>query len=236
MGGRLGQALGVLLAALLLPLWAGAELFVISDPAMLDLAYIRDGALVTNLNAPNSRGIIARYTGADLGEVPREVTCTARFEGGGAVAIVATPSGDWSLAGITAASLHAVFTGSSYHFGFYEGGVLTDVLAGEYALDLGGTTEYTFGFTVKGDTLTLLLPNGKRDKKIDERVKTLNGRHVIFEHYLSAGDVAAGAAPAITAVYAKGADLPALEDDFQRGDGLPVAAPSGHVYVQFRNE
>jgi len=206
------------------------------DTAALDIALIRDGALVTNLNFENPRGVIARYTGVDLGEAPQTVTCRARFDGGGAVALISSAGGAWSIDGITKASIHAVFTSESYHFGFFEDGVLSDVLAGEYTLDRTGGKEYTFGYTISGTTLTLKLPNGKTDKKIDERVKALNGPYVIFEHYLTAEDVAAGAAPAIVSVYAKGKSLPALKDDFQRGDGLPFIAPSGHVYVQFRNE
>lgn len=228
--------LALLLALLATPAWAGAPVMhLITDTSQLDLAYIRDGELVTNLNQPNAKGIIARYTGADLGEAARRVSCTARFVGGGAVAIVAGPLEAWSVAGIMERSIHIVFASDGYHLGFCEGGVLKDVLTGEYTLDLSGETEYTFGFSISGDTITLQLPNGKTTKKKDARVKDCNGPRVIFEHYLTDAERAAGAYPAITAVYAKGRSLPALEDDFTRRDGLPVSAPSGHDYVQFRN-
>lgn len=226
-----------LLMLLTMPALADAPVFRwVDDTADLDLAFIRDGALVTNLNYPNARGVIARYTGVDLGEPPREVLCTARFDGGGAVAIIAGLDGHWSLEGITARSIHAVFTSEGYHFGFYEDGVLSDVLAGEYTLDTTGGTAYTFGFTISKRSLTLRLPTGGKDVKVDDRVVSLNGPYVVFEHYLTERDVERGASPAMTRVYAKGASLPALEDTFDRMDGLPVSAPSGHAYVQFRND
>ncbi len=219
---------------------AAAEAPVFSffpDASQLDVAYIKDGALVTNFNHLNEKGVVARYTGVDLGEAPTEVKCKARFYGGGAVAIVTTPSEEWSLAGITSRSIHAVFTSESYHFGFYENGVLVDVLADAYTLDTSGEKEYTFGFTISRSTITFLLPTGKKVKKVDDdRVKTCNGQRVIFEHYLTAEDVAGGSQAAITYCYAKGPKLKALKDTFERADGLPMEAPSGHLYVQFRNE
>lgn len=231
------RVLAFLLAALitLTTLSVSAEIFVFSDTDDLDIAYIKDSALVTNFNYPNGNGIIARYTGVDLGEAPKEVKCSARFNGGGAVALVTTPSEDWSVAGITARSLHVVFSSEGYYLGFYEDGILTDVLTGAYTLDLTGETVYTFGMTISGSTITLALPNGKTVKKRDDRVKTCNGAYVIFEHYLTAENVEEHNAPAITSVYAKGASLDALKDDFDRNDGLPFVAPSGHVYMQFRN-
>lgn len=225
------------MALLCAPAWADAPAIrLIADTSELDLAFIRGGELVTNLSYANPRGVIARYTGVDLCEAPRKVTCTARFIGGGSVAIVATPSADWSINGITACSIHAVFSSDAYHFGFYEDGALTDVLADEYTLDLTGETAYTFGFSIDGSTITLQLPNGKKVKKRDDRVKTLNGQHIIFEHYLTPEEAEAGSMPAILSIYAKGKSLAALEDDFARPDGLPIAAPSGHTYYQFRND
>lgn len=202
----------------------------------LDMAYIQGGALVTNFTAPNARGVIARYTGVDLNEPVRKMRCKARFYGGGAVALVATPSPELSLHGITQRSIHAVFSSDGYHFGFYEDGILTDVLADGYTLDLTGETEYSFGFSISGNTITLTLPTGEKVKKWDDRVKTCNGQYIIFEHYLTADTVAHGFAPEITYVYGKGNNRRALEDDFQREDGLPGEAPTGHAYVQFRNE
>ncbi|MDR0897670.1 MAG: hypothetical protein LBN04_07415 [Oscillospiraceae bacterium] len=202
----------------------------------LEVAYRRDGMLVTNLNAPNPAGVIARYTGVDLGETAREVRCKARFYGGGAVALLSCPQGDWTVGGLTATAIHLVFAADGYYIGFCENGVLTDVLTGAYTLDLTGETEYSFGFKISGSTLTVSLPNGKTVKKQDARVKTCGGPRVVFEHYLTAEDAANGFAPAITSAYAKGKDLPAYEDDFERADGRLRLAPSGHSYVLFRND
>ena len=228
-----------LLLALLFPVLASAQSIIIysaDDTSPLDLAFIQEGVLVTNLNYANEKGIIARYTGVDLGEAPQKILCRATFQGGGAIALISSAGGDFSLAGIQRASIHAVFTSNGYHFGFYEGGVLIDVLAGEYTLDTTGNTEYTFGYTIVRNTITLQLPNGKTVKKVDDpRVSALNGPIVIFEHYLSPEDVTAEARPAITYVYAKGKSLPALEDTFQRRNGLPIQSPTGHAYVSFRN-
>lgn len=208
----------------------------LSDLAELDLAYIRSGALVTNFLNPTVDGIIARYTGTDLGASVKEVTCRARFYGGGAVALISGPIAEWSVDGITTRSIHAVFTSDGYHFGFFEDGRLTDVLADPYTLDLTGQTEYSFGYTISGTTITLQLPNGKKITKRDDRVKTCNGSRVIYEHYLTAENVAEQVAPEITYIRAKGGAKPTLKDDFQRADGLPASAPSGHIYAQFRNE
>lgn len=208
---------------------------LIADTSQLDQAYIRDGRLVTNYTEPNRAGTVARYTGVELGEVVARASCTATFAGGGAVAIVCGPL-EWSVAGITARSIHAVFTAEGYHFGFYENGVLEDVLAGSYALDTSGETEYSFGFSIRDRTITLRLPDGKTARKYDERVIRCGGTRVVFEHYLTAGDVLAGASPAIVSVDAAGASLPPLHDDFNRRDGLPHIAPSGHMYYQFRND
>lgn len=231
--------LALLSLALLLTGRVAAEtpvIHLITDTSMLDIAYIREGALVTNLNYPNERGIIARYTGVDLEALPTKIQCSARFYGGGAVAIVATPSEEWSIGGITARSVHAVFTGESYHIGFYESGTLTDVLADSYALDTSGETEYTFGIALSGDMITVTLPTGKTVKKRDARAGTCSGTHILFEHYLTAEDAAAGAFPAITQIKATGEGGVVLEDDFARSDGLPRAAPTGQTYVQFRND
>lgn len=229
----------IIIAALLCASLAQAEapiIRLVADTTDLDLAFIRNGELVTNFNYENARGVIARYTGVDLGEPVQKVTCKARFYGGGAVALVSTPDAEWSVEGITRRSIHAVFTSTSYHFGFYEDGVLSDVLAGDYALDVSGETEYTFGFSIARDTVTFTLPTGKTVKKIDERVKACNGSRVIFEHYLTAEDVQNGHAAAITYAYATGKAGPALEDTFQRRDGLPFESPTGHAWAQFRNE
>lgn len=234
---RAGAVIVLLLCMACLPAWAETPvIWLIPDTSALDLAFIQDKALVTNLNYPNEKGIIARYTGLDLGEVPTQVTCRARFVGGGSVALVVTPSSEWSVQGITERSIHAVFTSDGYHFGFFEDGILTDVLADGYTLDTTGETEYTFGFAISGNTITLQLPTGKKVKKRDDRVVSCGGTHVIFEHYVTAEEAEIGAAPVITYLYAKGKALPAAEDDFQRPNGLPVAAPTGHTYVQFRNE
>lgn len=208
---------------------------LIADVSELDLAFIRGSELVTNFNYPNARGIIARYTGAQMENAIRKVECTARFEGGGSVALVALPEGEWSVQGITARSIHVVFAHDSYHLGFYENGTLTDVLTGEYALDLSGETLYTFGFSISGSTITLNLPTGKTAKRKDDRVASCNGPRVILEHYLTAEDVAAGHSPAISSIYVKDKDSTELKDDFHRGDGLPLYAPTGQQYVQFRN-
>ncbi len=228
----------VLIIAVSLPSQAETPVFTMQeDPSAYENAFIQDGQLVTNLNFPNDKGVIARYTGIDLGEVPKEVKCKARFYGGGAVALVITPSDSWSVEGITARSIHAVFTSSSYHFGFFEDGQLSDVLSGPYELDLTGKKEYTFGFTIAGNNITFLLPTGKKVKKTDDkRVKACNGQYVFFEHYITPEDAAIGAMPAITYAYAKGAKQPAMKDDFQRSDGLPLSAPTGHIYRQFRND
>ncbi len=228
----------MLVFALVLPVLAEIPVFSVQeDPSGYENAYIQDGQLVTNLNFPNERGVIAKYTGIDLGEAPKEVRCKARFYGGGAVALVTTPSDSWSVEGITDRSIHAVFTSNSYHFGFFENGQLADVLSGSYDLDVTGKKEYDFGFTISKNNITFLLPTGKKVRKTDdERVKACNGPYVFFEHYMTPEDAAIGAAPAITYVYAKGAKTPALKDDFNRTGGLPLTAPTGHVYVQFRNE
>lgn len=232
------------LASLLLIFLIGGAAAVQTDApdlSRMDVAYIREGALVANPLYPTPTGVIARYTGADLGAKAQKVTCTVRFLNGGAMALISGPLADLSVEGITQASIHAVFTSESYHFGFYENGALTDVLADAYPenvgpLDLSGKTEYTVGYSISGSTLTLLLPNGKKIQKRDPRVKSLNGPRVVFEHYLTAEDVAVGASVEITSLYAKGGDKKALQDDFDREDGPPLIAPSGHAYFQFRNE
>ncbi|MDR0928218.1 MAG: hypothetical protein LBM74_00705 [Oscillospiraceae bacterium] len=231
-----------LLLALLFCLSAAlAETPVLSlstPPALetLEVAYIRDGALVTNLNAPNPSGIIARYTGVDLGETAREVRCKARFYGGGAVALLVCPEGEWTVDGLTATAIHIVFAADGYYIGFCQDGVLKDVLTGSYKLDLSGEKEYTFGCRIVGSTLTVTLPTGRIVKKKDDRVKACGGPRVVFEHYLTAADAANGFAPAITYATAKGKELPAYKDDFEREDGSLTTAPTGHVYALFRNE
>lgn len=202
----------------------------------LDMAYIQDNALVSNLLFPTPEGVIARYTGVDLGAAMQKITCTVRFTEGGAVALISGAIEEWSVEGITTGAIHAVFASDGYHFGFYENGTLTDVLADNYQLDLSGETEYTVGYSISGSTITLQLPNGKKIQKRDPRVKSLNGTRVIFEHFLTGEDAAAGASVAITSVYAKANAKKTLKDDFKREDGLPLQAPSGHVYYQFRNE
>lgn len=245
------QACAALWLALLFALPAFAEdgpiRIIINDVSQLDLAYILHGELVTNFNFPTDKGVVARYTGVDLLEPPVKVSCRAKFYGGGAVAIVsgpinsmlvdseAGPVSAFTVESITMRSIHAVFASDGYYFGFYEDGVLTDVLTGEYALDTTGQTEYTFGYSISGTTITLALPTGKTVKKKDPRVESCNGGRVFFEHYVTAEDAAEGYAPAITYVYAAGKEFPALEDDFGRTDGLPIAAPTGHTYIQFSN-
>lgn len=218
---------------------ASAETPVIrftTDTSDLDVAFVRNHELVTNLNYPNGNGVIARYAGVDLEETVQKVTCRARFYGGGAVALVSGPISEWSVSGVTTRSIHLVITSESYHFGFFENGSLTDVLTGLYTLDTSGATEYTFGFSISDTTITLQLPTGEKVKKRDERVKSCNGTRIVFEHYLTATDVENGAMAAITYISAKGKSKPALEDDFQRSDGVLLEAPTGHIYALFRND
>lgn len=236
---RVWNVVAVVLIFMVLCVPASAETPVIrftTDTSDLDVAFIRNRELVTNLNHPNSRGVIARYAGVDLGETVQKVTCRARFYGGGAVALVSGPIAEWSVSGVTTRSIHLVITSESYHFGFFENGNLTDVLTGLYTLDTSGATEHTFGFSVSGSTITLQLPTGEKVKKRDERVKSCNGTRVVFEHYLTAADVETGTMPAITYISAKGKSKPALEDDFQRSDGVLLESPTGHAYALFRND
>ncbi|MDR0897285.1 MAG: hypothetical protein LBN04_05455 [Oscillospiraceae bacterium] len=237
---RIKMACSLALALMLCLSAALAETPVLSlgTPALetLEVAYRKDGMLVTNLNAPAPSGVIARYTGIDLGETASEVRCKARFYGGGAVALLSCPEGLWSVDGLTASAIHLVFAADGYYIGFCENGVLKDVLTGAYTLDLTGEKEYSFGFKISGSTLTVTLPSGKTVKKKDDRVKTCGGSRVVFEHYLTAADVENGFAPAITYAFAKGKSLPAFEDDFERADGILKRAPSGHDYIAFRNE
>lgn len=206
------------------------------DPATLDIAYIQGGALVTSHAMPNPRGVIARYTGAELESTVQEVKCRARFEGGGSITLVLGPIEPWALSGIIDRSIHVVFSSEGCYLGFYENGALKDVIAEAYELDTTGETEYTFGISISGETATVLLPTGKKVKKRDSRVKSCNGPRVVFEHYLTAEEVAKGASPRLTYVYAKPAKGAALEDSFDRPDGLPFMAPTGQPYVQFRND
>lgn len=193
----------------------------------LAAAMIADGQLVF------AGANYACYTSADLGGAVTKMSAKARFFGGGACALIATPNRPESVSAITDCSVHVVFDAHGYFIGFCENGTLTDVKTGEYTLDLTGSKTYSFGWSISGSTLTLRLPGGGTAKYKGDRVKTCGGPYAVWEHYMTPADSVLGTGPVFTEI--SGVGKTALEDDFERADGEPLAAPSGQAYICFSN-
>lgn len=177
--------------------------------------------------------VYACYTGADLGGTVKKMSAKARFFGGGACALIATSNYPDSVGSITARAIHVVFDARGYFLGFCEDGTVTDVKTGEYTLDLTGEKEYSFGWSISGDTITLTLPTGKTVKYKNDRVKEYGGRYAVWEHYLTPEDRLLGTGPAFTSI--SGTGETSLQDDFARPDGALDSAPTGQAYICFAN-
>ena len=206
-------------------LWA---LWLLAAPALCRAdAIVAEGMLLF------SDASYACYTGADLGGTVKKMSARARFFGGGACALTATPNYPDEVADITACSIHIVFDAGGYYLGFCRDGVIKDVKTGAYTLDLTGETEYSFGWEIQGRTITLTLPTGKKVKYTGDLVKECGGNYAVWEHYMTDTDLALGTGPAFT--YIEGTGETCLTDDFSGADGALTAAPTGQEYIVFAN-
>ena len=209
----------------LLALFALICLCALSAPALGD-AIVTEGVLIFN------DAEAACYTSADLGGTVKQMRAKARFYGGGACALIATPNYPDTVDAITGRSIHVVFDAHGYFLGFYENGALKDVKTGEYTLDLTGEKTYSFGWSVSGRTITLTLPTGKTVKYTGDQVKACGGQYAVWEHYMTGDDLLAGTGPAYTGI--RGVGQTSLRDDFKT-DGELTNAPTGQEYILFSN-
>lgn len=175
----------------------------------------------------------ACYTGAELGGKVTKMSAKARFFGGGACALIATPNLPDSVAAITGCSVHIVFDAHGYYLGFCRDGEVKDVKTGAYTLDLTGEKEYAFGWEIKGRTITLTLPTGKKVKYTGDAVVECGGGYAVWEHYMTESDKMLGTGPAFTLI--EGAGETALHDDFSAAEGELTVAPTGQAYICFAN-
>lgn len=200
-------------------------LCALSASALSD-ALVTEGALVF------SDAQAACYTSADLGGTVTQMRAKARFYGGGACALIATPNYPDAVDAITSRSIHVVFDAHGYFLGFYENGVLKDVKTGEYTLDLTGEKTYSFGWRISGRTITLTLPTGKTVKYTGDQVKECGGQYAVWEHYMTENDLLTGTGPAYTGI--RGVGKTTLRDDFKT-DGALTSAPTGQEYILLSN-
>jgi len=203
-----------------------------TDYSIFDQAYIKDGRLVANANLI---GVNAKYTGINLGtgNVPTSMKCKAIFNSTSTLALISNYNGLNKVSDITNGSLHIVFTNKNIQLGLFDNKTLNVIYMHTFVTpcSLDGVTEYTFEWSVSGDTITFTLPDGIFTYT-DNRIPTYLGQYCTFEHYWNS---TTQEPPIFTYFEVKGTDF-TLIDSFKRQNGTIGIAPTGQAYVQINEQ
>lgn len=207
----------------------------INEFSYFDLAYIKKQKLVCNKT--NSTRT-AKYTGLDIGATPTSMKCKAVFEtggNGGHAVLISNPGGLDQVGWITNKSLHVVFTDTELKFGLFDNGVLTIKYNHVYSTPClkDNTTEYTFGWSVSGNTITFTLPDGTFTYT-DSLIPSYMGRYCTLEHYCD-GDRDTIGMPQFTYFEIGRSGNISIKDNFKRQNGAIGVNPHGLNYVQITN-
>lgn len=200
-----------------------------------ELAYILNKELVSNNDHPSS-DVVAKYTFADLGGNCSKIRANVKFIGDANITCVSTKNGMHYISDITSGSIHISFLPTVTYVGFYNRPTfdpqqIVDTYTYPNVLDRTGGTEYTVGFDVSGNDLTVYFPDGTTRSYTNENFGIVNGRYVCWEHYYNV----LNGKPFITSISGESDGFSILTDDFGREDGSVGIAPTGHLYSQFRN-
>lgn len=213
--------------------------------AIYDQAYIKNGELVANndhIGVGSSKGVVAKYTCADVGEKIKTIKCKGKFyANSGSVALVVGNVKYMKSADVSKGAIHVVFTPSNGTVGqcyisYFKNGtnnIVKTVSFNKCMVD--GSVEYECGFTLDENVLTVYMPDGTSQSFTDAEFQTLNGKYVLWEHYTTDVTDNNYNHANMTHFYALGIDGAILMDDFLRFDGSIGVAPTGQTYWQFRN-
>ena len=205
------------------------------DFSIFDLAYIKNRELICNNNFANSAGTVAKYTCVDLKENSKKVMCKAKFIGETSIALISMKNGYRKVEDVTNKSIHVVFGKTSVLVGYFVDNILTDVENVQYA-QLTDNIEYSFGYELNGDNLTVYLPDGRNKVFNNSNWQQCNGQYVCWEHYtMNATTTNKNAFVKFTEFYTVGTNGEICKDNFNRLDGAIGIAPTGQTYSQYRN-
>ena len=209
------------------------------DKAKYQLAFLENNRLKCNDSSPTRT---AKYTGLDIGADVSlaSLRCKVIFEPGGdgaSVALITNPNGLRHVDGITAKSLHIVFTPTKVNIGFFDNETL--VVAYEYTysspLSMDGTTEYELGFNIvrNPDRIYLITPDGSHNwPVVGYTLDDYLGRFITWEHFYTGLGIAR---PEFTKFIYVDSDGFTFNDDFVRENGAIGNNPYGIPYVQLTN-
>lgn len=209
------------------------------DFSIFDQAFIKNGELTCNNDHVNSANTVAKYIRTDMESDVVKVMCKAIWRSSQAVALISTKlDTDNHVRNITKGSIHIVFTPTKVNVGMFEGGTLR--LIGNPSYSTQPNVEYEMGYSISGNSITVYMPDGTEQTFTDDNISSLNGKYVIYEHYM--GNVSSTSKPTdeyshpvFTGFYTECVSGHPLRDNFKRNDGHIGVAPSGHVYTLFRN-
>ena len=144
--------------------------------------YLTNLKLICNNNFANGAGTVAKYTCVDLKENSKKVMCKAKFIGETSIALISMKNGYRKVEDVTNKSIHVVFGKTSALVGYFVDNILTDVENVQYA-QLTDDIEYSFGYELNGDNLTVYLPDGRSKVLNNSNWQQCNGQYVCWEHF-----------------------------------------------------
>ena len=211
------------------------------DFSVFNLAYIKDRKVTCNYTEGSTT--TAKYTGVDLGEgvLPVSMKFKVIFSegtGSSSAMAISNPNGLTKVANITKSSCHF---GMTLNQAFIEW--FTDTVNdGKYKYNFttpckaDGVTEYTFGWSVSGNTVTFTMPDGATQVYTDAQMATHLGRYCTFEHFANGiTDGENRTLPQFTYFEIVTNTGKTIIDKFRRFDGAIGNAPTGESYVQITN-
>lgn len=153
-------------------------------------ATISDGAVIA---ADSGNATTAAYAGIDLGAGNTPKMMYSKFHyrntgtaNSGSVGLISNPNGLDEVSDITNDSVHIVFTESIVGVSYYDGGAAT--LLAEYGYTtLVEDTEYTVGWSVSGNTFTIMLPDGTTRNITNATLAAQLGRYLTWEVFWDEG-------------------------------------------------
>lgn len=202
------------------------------EPYDYDLQYIYNNRLFAT---DSGKSTTAKYATATLSDKPNKMMAKVIFTSGrieGSFDLISNPNGTDGANDICKSSIHIVFMANCVQIGVWitENNVrkLKILSAPTYSISQDGKTEYTIGWELNGNVLTVYKPDGTTYKETNDLFISNNGKYVTYEHYWSGSEKCRTIATRIEA-YVNGQ----LEfwDNFKRPDGILTRSSSGHDYV-----
>lgn len=227
------------------------------DKSLYTQSYIDNCRMVWN-PAPGSSSLVASYNTLEaLTDKVLSMSCKAVWmpsndEGFTYIAVISNPNGIHNTKGvypelnnkpathISRKSIHPVFTNKQCDFGIMLDGVLTVKHTIVYNAPLvnDGVTEYTFGWSVDEDGITVKTPDGNSHRFLnaDDGVDYLDycGKYCCFEFFNNTSGT--GAQPEITGIEVSQSDGFIIYDNFIRPNGLLGQTPAGFIWHQSSNK